>query len=379
MLKRIAVLGLCLTTPLSAYSKEQACLDFLNFNNNPKSAKMDFIKNPKETAWQWFVCLNQPIAKTSERKWEGLKPTSEVYLANGQKPSAFRQRTSPPQAVIKQAKALGMDTKKLFHNLDSMLQVDGLALEMGGNSPKTKHVQFVRYELLMSKGTFDYIVTQKVYNVNGQAALTTDLAFPHNAWELKTSWLWVGDDKAFLAVLEDDGYYIVNSYYRDDSGSYQVGYSALSGMHVINKLLPDWTWATFENVNNSKYTITDHIPPTPMTNQTGPDANTQKINATYQNKYPNLAAYELIGVQFNFDKNPDLLASSQMESEFQSRSSCIACHFTAAYSATDGYYNFAHKVNEGILYPINKTPESAFKHYKKLDFVWSLKRASWER
>ena len=115
----------------------------------------------------------------------------------------------------------------------------------------------------MGPDTFKYIVQQKVYNVNGQAALTSDLNFPSTAWELKAAWLWIGNNPTYQQQLANDGYYIAQTYYQQGS-EYVVGYAALSGLHVINKLNPDWVWTTFENRNNGKYTVTNAIPPTPM-------------------------------------------------------------------------------------------------------------------
>jgi hypothetical protein len=60
-------------------------------------------------------------------------------------------------------------------------------------------------------------------------------------------------------------------------------------------------------------------------------------------------------------------------------SSCFACHGTAAYSPTKGYFNFALKQQGGIVYPTAALPASDFVGYHKLDFVWSLKRAQWQR
>ena len=76
---------------------------------------------------------------------------------------------------------------------------------------------------------------------------------------------------------------------------------------------------------------------------------------------------------------PKLLANSQLESAFQSQSSCLACHDTAAYSEKKGYFNFALPQQDGIVYPTEPLPDSAFAGYNKLDFVWSLKRAQWKR
>lgn len=358
------------------------CDDFVNFNGDVAGTRAEFISAPEATAWQWFVCLNQrPTMNSNGRNWEFFRPTSEVYLPGGYKPAPYNAPIFLPPSVTSAANAMGMDTSKPMHNLDAYIQVDGLPLEMGGQSPSSDTAQFVRFQLLMSEATFDYILDKQVYNVNGQEALTADLDFPAQAWELKTSWLWIGDNSTFKAQLESDGYYIVQAYFADDDNAddYTVGYAALSGMHVINKLVDDWVWATFENTHNSKYTITNGFPAEPMTNKTGPTENAITANSEYQASYPFLANYELIGVQWNFDEPPELLANSQMESAFQSRSSCIDCHFTAAYSPQQGYFNFATKTDGGILYPTEKTPDEAFAGFQKLDFVWSLKRAQWKR
>jgi len=37
------------------------------------------------------------------------------------------------------------------------------------------------------------------------------------------------------------------------------------------------------------------------------------------------------------------------------------------------------KQDGGIVYPTTPLPASDFEGYKKLDFVWSLKRAQWQR
>ena len=353
------------------------CTDFLQFGGNIDKMRTTFTQSPETLAWNWFVCLNQPAAAQSpDRAWETMKPSDQVYLANGTQPLPYAQRTPVPAAVLTQAQAMGMNVNRLFHNLNATQQVDGLILEMGGQVPQAQQGQAVRFQLLMGPDTFNYIVQQKVYNVNGQAALTSDLNFPSTAWELKAAWLWIGNNPTYQQQLANDGYYIAQTYYQQGT-EYVVGYAALSGLHVINKLNPDWVWTTFENRNNSKYTVTNAIPPTPMTNSTGPTPAAQPVNTSFQASNPTLAQYELIGVQFN--TTPTLLANSQLESAFQNQSSCFACHGTAAYSPTKGYFNFALKQDGGIVYPTAALPASDFVGYHKLDFVWSLKRAQWQR
>ncbi|MDR0279563.1 MAG: hypothetical protein LBJ37_16915 [Paucimonas sp.] len=354
------------------------CNTFLDFGGDVDKTRAELQQSPEDLSWNWFACLNQPANKGLDRFWETLKPSDQVYLSNGAAPGAYNDNAQPPQEVLDAARAQGMNLDRAFHNLNAVQQVDGLTLEMGGKTvPPEVSGQPVRFQLLMSEGTFDYIVEQKVYNVNGQAALTQNLSFPDNAWELKAGWLWIGTDAAFKAELEKAKYYIAQAWYQDDKGDYQVGYAALSALHVINKLVPGWVWTTFENRNNHNYTVTKAFPPTPMTNSTGPTPAAQSANSEFQGAYDDLSQYELIGTQLQ--TTPTLLANSQLESAFQSQSSCFACHDTAAYSKDKGYFNFALKQQGGIVYPTSLVPASDFDGYNRLDFVWSLKRAQWQR
>lgn len=355
------------------------CATFFEYGGSVEQTRRELARNPEALAWNWFVCLNQPTGSlTMNRVWEKLKPTDQVFLPNGAEPLPYEKREPVPAKVLAIAKEQKMGAGRIFHNLEAIQQVDGLILEMGGAVPAAQKGLPVRYQLLMGQDTFNFIVNKQVYNVNGQAALTEDLSFPATAWELKTAWLWIGTNQTYFNTLQKDGYYIAQAYYLDN-GIYHVGYAALTGMHLINRLTDDWVWSTFENINNSKYTVTNNIPPTPMTNTTGPTAAARIANKKFQQAYPDLSQYELIGVQFRAGQDPVLLASSQMESAFQSQSSCLACHSTAAYSAEKGYFNFAQNKQGGIVYPTQPLPDSAFAGYNKLDFVWSLKRAQWKR
>ncbi|WP_420235203.1 hypothetical protein ACN079_14035 [Pseudomonas sp. ABY48] len=353
------------------------CGNFLQFGYHTEQTRTAFNKSPETMAWNWFVCLNQSDAKGYNRQWELFKPSDQVYLANGANPGSYDSRMRPPGEVLRQAKALGLDPNRLLHNLNAVQQVDGLSLAMGGAAvPTAQQGHVVRFQLLMGQDTYDYIVKTNVYNVNGQEALTSNLNFPATAWELKAAWLWIGTDANYKKQLEKDGYYVAQAYYAVGTG-YKVGYAALSGLHVINKLNADWVWTTFENLNNPKYTVNKDYPPAPMTNSTGPTADAIPVNAQFQANNPTLSKYQLIGVQFR--PITQVLANSQLESAFQDTSSCLACHGTAAYSKNNGYFSFAIPTSGGLTYPTTPLPEKAFVGYKKLDFVWSLKRAQWQR
>ncbi|EFQ63172.1 hypothetical protein PFWH6_2849 [Pseudomonas fluorescens WH6] len=383
---------------LSGFAQAQGtntveCNNFLTFANDPSGTLTTFKQSPETMAWNWFVCLNRQDAQQGAyRVWETFKPADQVYLLKGATPQPYSSRETLPSQVTQLAQQQGMDPKGLFQFLgndtagspqNGTQQVDGLALKMSPNPPvpPSKTEQLVRFHLLMGEDTFNYIVANQIYNRDGLAKLTNNLNFPTTAWELKTAWFWIGGNKDFMSQLAKDGYYISQAYYVNSIGQYQVGYAALSGMHVINKLTPDWVWTTFENRNNPKYTVTNDAPPKPMINSTGPTEAAKPVNSSYQQQYPNLAQYELIGVQYDrHQAEPKLLANSQLESAFQGSSSCLACHSTAAYSTQKNtFFSFNIDHSGGILYPTSVLPDKDFDGYQKLDYVWSLKRAQWKR
>jgi hypothetical protein len=332
-----------------------------------------------EVAWSWFLWLNMPLTGDGPKTWESWRPSSTVYLPNGQQPPGWGQTPAPPAPVIAQAQKLGLNTNLPFHNLDSNVQSDGLAL-------RDKFNQSVRYQILMNQGAFTYIVNNGIYNVNGQQTMAqankpTD--FPPTAFELKTSWIWIGTDPNIFNQLNGK-YYIVNAYYAlvDGSGKpnglYKVGRAALTGMHIISKPVPQWFWTTFQNVYDAQYTqATNKLPIAPAVAQTN-----QKYRTQLKSMGSIFANYQLMGTQSQFVDDagkPLLLANSQIETAFQRSSSCVTCHAVASYSATNGYFTIVKQQNGGITYYTGNPPTDQMKGYNPLDFVWSLKRAQWQR
>jgi hypothetical protein len=340
--------------------------------------------NTDEIAWQMFLQLNSPLTGNAAKLWESWRQTSSVYLPDGGQPAPWGQEPPPPQLVIDQAKKQGLDLSLPFHNLDSDVQSDGLALR---DRFEQNSDQNVRYQILMNQDTFQYIVTTKIYNMNGQQALAqsnTPANFPWSAFEIKTSWIWIGTNQDILNQLQGK-YYIVNAYYEQfdsrgkSTGVYQVGRAALSGMHIITKPVPQWFWVTFENVYDAQYTFAHNE--LPMSDST------KQANAIYQPALKSqgsiFANYQLTGTQWQFldpsSGQPILLANSQIETAFQRSSSCATCHSTSSYSVKDGYFNMVKEQDGGITYYTGNPPTDKMTGYDSLDFVWSLKRAQWQR
>jgi hypothetical protein len=342
---------------------------------DPAAIRAAVAENPADAAWRLFIELNDPVSTPGTKVWEtDFRQTSSVYLADGGVPAPWGQAGEP--AGLPPIPANGCVPPGVRHNLDTIIQVDGRDLLDKWHEP-------VRYQLLMNRPTFNYIVARQFYNVNGQelAAQQGQRAdFPPESFELKTSWLWLGVDPAKCAQVTGK-YYVVNAYYQrfDRDGQpagWEVGYAALAGMHIINKSMPNWVWITFENIFDSQFTAARlELPITPED---------QAANRSHQSALGTsvFAKYQLDGVQTEFTvpgnpNQPTLLANSTIESAFQTQSSCITCHNLASIKANGEYFNFTNTQGGNVNYYVGTPPDHSA--YNFLDYVWSMKRAHRQR
>lgn len=320
-------------------------------------------------AWHTFIRL-MPIQ--SGVIFENFRATSTVLLPDGSRPPAWGEAVPLPEAVVEYAASHNIPADARWHNLDTVVQVDGLALQ-------DKWLQNVRYELLMNQAIVDYLIASGLYNANGLAAHNGPLNFPADSTELKTSWIWIdsADTSNKLAELEPY-YYIGNAYFEDANGQLQIGSAALTGVHIVPKDdTANWVWITFENEHNDVFTNVKY--------QLQRSTEVLDSNSRYQQSPPLTGSvfsnYLLNGVQTEFDTNgaPGLLANSQIESNFQQSSSCITCHSLAKFKADPllSFFNIVDTAGNGTSYFTGEPP--ATDGWTSMDFAWSLRRASWQR
>ena len=186
--------------------------------------------------------------------------------------------------------------------------------------------------------------------------------------EVKANWVPVSQLGQFLANSGspvDPRLYHVNS--TTENGQ-QVQY-ALVSFHIISKMVPNWTWATFEHMNNPGrcdvlgcYDIFGSTPPS-MAPHTPDNAGKQYPNCT---KSPALSAlfaagkidpaftnYCLKGTQIDFTDAQGVvtrLGNSVTEQGFLDSASCITCHGRAAYSFVSGGWS------ANWVFTFNSTP-----------------------
>jgi hypothetical protein len=327
--------------------------------HSPKKASQKAAMNPIDFAWLAFMKLNWPALSTARGKfdrnkpfggpgfvvWQTFKTSQNLYVPPGQTPVPWNQ------GPIYQPPALQSE------------MIDGKVLTDNNGNP-------VMYEVRESEATFNYIIQRNLYTQAGQLKLLQGglpVIFPAPAMEIKASW-------RFLGAGDDASHYLTATVlYR---GTVRV--VGLNGLHITSKVLPNWLWCTFEQIENSKTT------PVKLELPIAPEV--QKVNQHMQAAFRGTkwAYYRLDGVQTAYADNPNAadcivnakdscLANSQIETYFQGSSSCITCHALASIGPGGARYSlWSYRGGDQQGYMGSPPP---LKQDVSLDFVWSMREA----
>jgi hypothetical protein len=308
---------------------------------------------PDQVAWQLFIQANTR-AGGSNSTFETWASDTDLFKPNPQFPAA-------PTAPVLRRPILPQVARQGVQEAGGLLPAlpPGIAQ---GVTEETRH----------NKATFDFIVQNNLFKISGlKAAFGKNLSFPTDSVEVKANWVAVNDIPAFtnnrVTVAQAPQLYHVNS-----AGGVQY---ALVSMHVISKLVPNWTWATFEHrFNPARCDIigcrdnfgaqTPFVPSNPAAGQGYPDCvktaalNTMLSSADIDPVYQN---YCLKGSQADFTDNTGLdirVGNSVTEEGFVATSSCITCHSRSAFdkngqpTSQAGFLSFGPNGPIGPLGPI---------------------------
>lgn len=354
-------------------------------------AKQAATLDPIGFGWSLFFYANWPALTTPGSRgvpdpskpfgttggpvvWETWKNAAEVYLPNGAAPAAWNVAAPLPPDVAR-ATVPPADSGDYWQQMTDDVQVDGFDV-LDTND------QEILYEILMSSDMFSYVTTNTLYNVQGQMAFASAkgaLDFPWDSLEVKAAWRWIDPNDTRCPA---GNYFTTRAYYqaRDNNGvpiGYRTGLMGLTGLHIISKAVPGWVWITFEQVDNETCTKAKRLTPI--------DPAVAEVNATMQQALAGTkwAHYEMVGVQTTpgTAAEPTVLANTQIESAFQTRSSCSTCH---------GIASIAPKKPADPTVPIRMSfvdaqasppyfigPPPSLGAYRSQDFVWSLRKAFW--
>jgi plastocyanin len=386
------------------------------------TTQIDAMNSPSRHAWNLFLSLNHPakspdslrgVPDPSKRVgdagltvWETWKSAgSEVFLADGSHPGSWEDLTknnSPsrpksfdlPKSLTIHAAHLGIPLsdaltqrnqlkaklKKdsdLFRKLSKQMQLldgidpDGIFQGQGGFG-----------ETRMNKATYEFIVNNGLYNVEGQESLFLQIAnegraaltFPEDSIEVKSGWIALSADD-----LKPGG---KGERFHKGIGTDGKTYGLVT-LHIITKDVPKWFWCSFRQIDG----------PTPQIPSVDTFGRPSSLSGT------KWQYYELSGTQTDFTNaigKPTLLSDPYVEKGFE-KTSCITCHAMANIGAPSNLpqgdrLSFARidptvvldaKVDPDLGSPIGTPPTSMFfadktmtkMKYIQLDFLWSLSRA----
>lgn len=286
------------------------------------------VNTPDEVAWQLFLQVNASAPGLNNATFETWASDTDTFVANPVFPTvvtALSLRTPVVPAAGR------------------------LAIQQGGGLlPAVPPIPGVGEETRRNQAAFDFIVNNDLQKISGlQAAFGKTLTFPIDSIEVKANWIPAANIPQFTLNRVSSAQ--VSTYFHVNIGSDGKPYALLS-MHIISKLVPNWTWATFENTYNpgrcdiigcrdSFGATTPVVAPNATQNQGYPNCDktpalTQLLTAASLDRA--FENYCLKGSQVDFTDNTGLdirLGNSITENGFVDQSSCMTCHGRAAFDA----------------------------------------------
>ncbi len=310
--------------------------------------------------------------------WQTWKSDAEVFLDRGAEPAKWAT-AEPVPPDLPPPVGIPTPTSGAAHweRMTGNTQVDGFDLK-GPDGTE------VLYEIRQNRSTFRYIRDNGLYFIEGQIAFGQDYGdfdFEWTAMEAKAAWIWLDPERDADRIPH---YFTVKGYYaeRNKDGSFagwKTGLLGLTGLHLITKAREQWVWVTFEQVENEAWTgVTRRDPIPPQV-----EALNRKMRGLLTGTW--LANYELVGVQIDWGTaaDPTILANTQIETLFQSRSSCMTCHWIASVGRKpvrpEDTLRMSYLDPNGVYPPYYVGPGPSLGSFKSMDFLWSLDRAQWRQ
>ena len=348
--------------------------------------------NSDEYAWHLFVALNWPAdlrRRTADRGarfgadrpviWETWESTAHVYRESGRDPGRWASR----DPLLKIADNDRFETPSLTSLPNARHIVAGKMVPLVDPIAAAKRL----IEIRMNRTAYEYIRARQLYTVDGQLRALADgsgVHFPFGSTEVKAKW-------RPLSAAERSRYHTVEVRLADGS----TRLYGLTALHLVSKDLPQWFWATFEQIDNASLADGEgwQLPSRDRFACRGlrPDCNRAPRGIGLEGTV--WSYYRLRGTLTRFVDGagrPQRLANSELEAGFQKSSSCITCHSRSSIGVIagaparlpvfDAAGDAQHDAPEVRGY-VGKPDEAWFRDasgrplFLQLDFVWSLSKA----
>jgi len=228
-------------------------------------------------SWLTFVALNAPSsgaastgtaasgavpAADAPSVWEGWQDLFSLIMPDGSPPPPFGEAVPVPAICrnVGSGEVMQMISKT---PVTPVVSVSGQPLRSGPLIDQNGH--YARYQILVNRPMYDYIVANRLYSRIGQAHFKRNVTFPMGQVDSGT----VGRVgaiviKAAWKVLDPKDpndapsrFHVMHAriYTPPSEGvtaSCRPGTLGLVGLHIVHKTRfePQWNWATFEHVDN---------------------------------------------------------------------------------------------------------------------------------
>ena len=214
-------------------------------------------------------------------------------------------------------------------------------------------------ETRRNKPDFDFIIQNNLYKRSGLVAAFKagiQISFPVDSLEVKANWIEVSKLNNFNG-FSGNKVDAAKLYHINTAGGTQY---ALLSLHIISKLVPNWTWATFEHKDNPGRcdvigckdnfgALNSVVKPLSVVESKQHYADCVKSSALLgliarSNIDPAFKNYCLKGSQSDFTDQTGLavrVGNSVTEDGFVKQSSCMTCHGRAAFDITGQMTSFA--------------------------------------
>lgn len=228
-------------------------------------------------SWRTFIALSWPALPDGEPDrsqtigqqgdhatvWENWMPAAQIFLPEARPPAPWG---APPP--VDSLPSLLRDLPPGTRVLTQFAKTHGPRVEVAQSFDPAPLIdqngRYVRVESLVNRPMFDTIIAQRLYDRQAQAAVQK-IAFPHGANKgpdagvgsimIKAAWKILSPAEASAGRFHA----VQAALYTPASASpsrpelvehVTVG---LVGLHIAHKTAsaPQWTWATFEHVDNS--------------------------------------------------------------------------------------------------------------------------------
>jgi hypothetical protein len=339
------------------------------------------MNNPDKFVWELFVAISKPANNgTNDALWETWVAEDDVFGDPNATP-VWPGTTPQLQHKPKKLKAI---TQLKIALEEAQRQPRRQPKRKKGTRPLPQFIPPQTgsgEEVRMNKPTFDFIVANNLWYIEGQVSAFDNGAkidFPTDSKEIKAIWQPITEEQKPRFHWQPNP--------LDGNKPY-----GLVALHVISKDLPNWTWATFEQMDNPNRCkiLRCH-------DSFGITSNGE-VSAALLAMFKNAGLgsdwqyYRLDGSQTDFTDAagiPALLGDSITEDGFVSTSSCLTCHARSTIGPTAA----GQKANRLAVFqstsPLesyNGTPnpswffgdptKPATRKYLQLDFLWSLRNA----